>query len=240
VKTPVIQKPVEQKSESKLLSPNGTSGLKLLRQLNSRPRRRRGKGRGAPSLPPTLETVITQSHTFRFQVSTGFSTLLNITGGNLAGVTGGLCSTANSVVTCPASSMRVHKVTIWPAAQSAPTNPPEVVWFSPITVMERDESKESVLPAGITVDRAMVSKPPRNTLCADWFATVTAANQPMFGLLNLASGSIVDVHLSWSLSNNLLGVDRSVATATIKTWYYLYLDGSTTHFMQPIGKPTTF
>jgi len=221
------------------MSLNGTSGLNLSRQLNSRNRRRRGRGRG-PALPPTLETVVMASHTFRFVCTTGFSALLNITGGNLAGITGGLCSTVNSVVTCPASSIRVHKVTIWPAQQAPVQNPPEIVWFSPITVMERDESKETILPAGISVSQALVSKPPANTLCSDWFACVTAASQPMFGLSNIASGTVIDVSLSYSVSNNLLGVDRSVATGVIKTWYYLYLDGSTSHSLQPVGKPTTF
>lgn len=106
--------------------------------------------------------------------------------------------------------------------------------------MERDESKESILPAGITVDRALVSKPPRNTICADWFATSSGASQPMFGMTNVAAGAVIDVHLSASLSNNLVGLDRSVTTGVLKTFYYLYLDGSSTHYMQPVGKPTTF
>jgi len=217
--------------------------VKKNQQLTARKGKRgkKGKGGSAPRLPPTLESVILATHTYRFQVaSSGFSSLINITGGDLAGITGGLCSTVNSIVTCPASSIRIHKVTIWPSQQASPQNPPEIVWFSPITVMERDESKESMLPAGISVDHALVSKPPKNTLCNDWFSTVGAVNQPMFGLTNVAAGSVIDVHLTHSLSNNLLGVDRTVSVAVVKTWYYLYLDGSTSHFCQPVGKPTTY
>jgi len=216
--------------------------VKKSQQLTARKGKRgkKGKGGSAPRLPPTLEAVIIATHTYRFLVTTGFSALTNITGGDLAGITGGLCSVTNSIVTCPASSIRIHKVTIWPSQQASPQNPPEITWFSPITIMERDESKESVLPSGISVDRALVSKPPKNTLCSDWFATVAANNQPLFGLSNLAGGSVIDVHLTHSLSNNLLGVNRSVSTALLATWYYLYLDGSTSHFCQPVAKPTTY
>jgi len=187
-----------------------------------------------------LNAVITCRHTFRFQVVTGFAALINITGGNLAGIVGGTCSVVNSTVVSPASSMRVHRLTIWPPAQSAPTNPPEVTWFSPITAMEKDASKESILPAGITIERALVSTPPGKTLCSDWFATVAANNQPMFGLSNVAAGGVIDVDVSWTISNNLLGVNRSVATGVVGTFYYLFLDGSTSHSIQPVGKPSTY
>jgi len=192
------------------------------------------------SLPPTLSAVIECRHVFRFLCVTGFSSLQNITGGNIAGAIGGQCTTANSVVTCPASSIRVNRVTIWPAQQSAPQNPPEITWFSPITVMEKDSSFERILPAGISVPSAVSSCPPKNTLCADWFASVGGASQPMFGLTNMASGNVLDLDVSWTMSNNLIGVDRTVATGSLKTTYYLYLDGSTSHQLQPVGKPSTF
>lgn len=204
---------------------------------------RKGKGKvgrkgRAPALPPMLDAVIVCHHVFRFQVITGFTSLVNITGGCLAGVAGGLCSVVNSTLVCPASSIRIHRLTIWPAAQSAPTNPPEVVWFSPITIMEKDSSKESMLPAGITMERALVSKPPKGTLCSDWFATVGAVNVAMFGLSNFAAGGVIDLEMSWTQSNNLLGVNRTVSTAVLGTWYYLYLDGSSGS-IQPVGKPNT-
>ncbi len=236
------EKKAEKTVSGRSDAPKSTGWLVLTKKSKMRTGRKgkRGKNGRAPSLPPTLEAVIVCHHVFRFQVTTGFTALVNITGGNLAGITGGLCSTVNSVVTCPASSMRIHRITIWPPQQSAPTNPPEVTWFSPITIMERDESKESMLPAGISVDRALVSRPPKGTICADWFSTVGGANQAMFGLTNMAAGGVIDVDVSWTISNNLLGVDRSVSTAVIKTWYYLYLDGSSSHQLTPVGKPSTF
>lgn len=191
-------------------------------------------------VPPELNAVISCTHTFRFQCVTGFSALQNITGGNLAGAIGGFCTTANSVVKTIASSIRVRKVVVWPSVQTTPQNPPEVTWFSPITVMEKDASKERILPAGYSLSAALVSRPPRNTLCSDWFAVSSGASQPMFGLTNIAGGSVIDVTLSWTITNNLVTSSPAIATGTLGTYYYLYLDGSTSHQLQPVGKPSTF
>lgn len=203
-------------------------------------RKRRAAKAKLASLPPTLDAVITCRHTFGFQVITGFSALLNITGGNIAGAIGGYCTITNSRVTCAASSIKIHRVTVWPAQQNSPQNPPEIVWFSPITAMEKDASKYEVLPAGISVTAPVSTVPPRGTLCADWFSSVSGASQPVFGLANLAAGDVLHLDVSWTQSNNLLGVDRTVATGVLGTMYYLFLDGSTSHQIQPIGKPTTF
>jgi hypothetical protein len=199
-----------------------------------------GKAARCFSLPPTLDAVIQCRHVFRFQCTTGFSALQNITGGNLAGAIGGYCTTVNSTVKTIASSIRVHRVSVWPAVQSSPQNPPEIVWFSPITIMEKDASRERVLPAGVSVSSAVTEVPPKATICGDWFAVSSGASQPMFGLLNIGAGDVVDVDLSWTITNNLLGSTPAVATGVLGTYYYLYLDGSTTHQLQPIGKPTTF
>lgn len=206
--------------------------------------KRRGKSRAmasrTPSLPPVLDAVIACNHVFRFSVTTGFGSLVNITGGNLAGVIGGICTTANATVRTIASSIRVRRITVWPPQQGSPQNPPEVVWFSAITIMEKDASRERLLPAGISVTAPLSTRPPRNTLCSDFFAVSSGASQPMFGLINMAAGAVIDVELSWTVTNNLLGSSPAIATGVLGTYYYLYLDGSTSHQIQPVGKPTTF
>jgi len=203
---------------------------------------RRGPKSTTASLPPVLNAVITCKHTFRFVVATGFTALQNITGGNLAGAIGGYVTVANSTLSRVASSIRVHRITIWPASQGVGIVPltPEIVWFAPITVMEKDESKERMIPAGISVVAPLNETPPANTLCADWFAVSSGNTQPMFGLLNLAAGAVIDVSMSWTVTNNLTGATSAVATGILGTYYYLYLDGSSSHQIQPVGKPTTF
>lgn len=242
MKPPVSQKPAEQKSDSKqdaLISSGKLASMEVLKASQ-----RRGKSRGgarrAPSLPPILDAVMSCTHTFRFQVTTGFGSLVNITGGNLAGAIGGYCTIANSTVKTIASSIRVRGITVWPSQQSSPQNPPEIVWFSPITVMEKDASKERMLPAGVSVTAPLSTRPPPNTLCSDWFAVSSGSSQPMFGLINMAAGNVIDVRLSFTVTNNLLGSTQVVTTGTLGTYYYLYLDGSTSHQIQPVGKPTTF
>jgi len=224
--------------ETKVLANRKVTTVTLTRSKGSR--RKGKKSRRSPALPPTLDAVIACTHTFRFQVTTGFGALQNITGGNLAGAIGGYCTTANSTVKTIASSIKVNRITVWPPQQSSPQNPPEIVWFSPITVMEKDASKERVLPAGISYPGSVSETPPRNTICGDFFAVSSGASQPMFGLINMAAGAIIDVNMSWTITNNLLGSTPAIATGVLGTYYYLYLDGSTSHQIQPIGKPTTF
>jgi hypothetical protein len=205
-------------------------------------RGKKGKKSGGSNLPPELSCVIQSSHRFRFRVVAGFSTPVNITGNSLAGIIGGICTVANTTVATWASSVRVHSITIYPPSTtiaSAP-NPPEVVWFSPITVMEKDDSKERVFPPGVTTPLAVHSRPPPNTLCADWFGTVAVATQPLFAIGECDTGAIIDVSVSWTMSNNLNNVLATVAAGTLSKVYYLYLDGSTSHNFAPVGKPSTF
>lgn len=241
-KKPLIEElPVKDEEASNKAYPSVNPSLtSTVVKLRNKMQARKRVGGRVSGLPPMLDAVISCHHTFRFQCTTGFSLLVNITGGNVAGAIGGQCTIANSNVTCPASSIRIHRITIWPSQQNSPQNPPEIFWFSPITVMEKDSSRECILPAGISVCRPVTSVPPPKTLCADWFASVGGASQPMFGLANIAAGDVLDLEVSWTQSNNLLGVDRSVTTGTLKTTYYLYLDGSSSHQLQPVGKPSTF
>jgi hypothetical protein len=206
------------------------------------PRKGKKKGGALSSLPPTLESVISATHTFRFSCQTAISnTVQNITVGNLAGAIGGIGSVVNTSVQCMASSLRVHRVTIWPPLET--TNPnaaPELLWFSPITAMEKDESKNTLVPTGITVTKSITATPPKNSITGDWTACSSNSSQTMFGLINIAAGAVSDVQLSWTISNNYVGFTASASTAAVGSQYYLYLDGSTSHKLQPVGKPSTF
>jgi len=211
--------------------------LKRGKRPQARGRRKSGKRqRGAPTLPPELEMVFMVHKTLRFLASGAFSN--NITGQMIAGACGGICTITNSSVSCFASSAKIHKITIWPSVSlTAPS--PEVIWYSPVTVVEKDESKSRTIPSGVTVDRAVVSRPPRNTLAVDWMNLVSIGTTSLFKLLNVPSASVIDLSLTFTLSNNILSQNLGVVTGVLTNVYYLALDGPGTNILRPIGVPTT-
>jgi hypothetical protein len=201
-----------------------------------------GKKSKTGNLPPELACVIEATHRFRFRVVAGFGTAVNITGSGLAGACGGICTVTNSTVKTWVSSLRVHSIAIYPPATSVASapNPPTIIWFSPITAMEKDDSRERVFPPGVSTPLAVHSRPPRGTICAEWFQALSASSQPLFAINDCDTGAIIDLTMSWTVSNNFGTIAATVATGVLSTIYYLYLDGSTSHNMAPVGKPSTF
>jgi len=182
-------------------------------------------------------------HTFRFNVTTAVGgTAVTVDGGGMCGAIGGICTTANSVVTCYASSFRIRRVSVWPApvAVGGTTPAPEIIWYSPSNAVEKDTSIERALPAGVVVTAPVHSRPPKASLCGDWVNAFVNVTNLLFGFLNCPLGSIIDVEVAWTMANNLQQLARTVASGTLGNPYYLYLDGSTRHGFNPIGKPLTF
>jgi len=170
-------------------------------------------------------------------------TAVAVDGGGMCGAIGGFCTAVNSIVSCYASSFRVKRVSVWPAAVavgSASPPTPEVVWYSPSNAVEKDACVERTLPSGITVCAPVHSKPPRGSLCGDWINSAVNVTNLMFGFFWVPVGSVIDVEVSWTMANNMLSLDRTVATGILKGHYYLYLDGSTRHGFAPVAKPSTF
>jgi len=234
IKLPEAPRP-EKKTDSKVMeSPLSLVPLTLRRQSRTGSRRKRAGG--APNLPPQLEAVMKVKKTLRFLASGAFSA--NITGQMLAGALGGCCTVTNSVVTCWGSSLRVRKITVWPSVSlTAPS--PEIIWYSPLTVNEKDESKMRTLPSGVTVDRAVSSSPPPGTLAGAWINLVTLGSTALFKLINIPAASVIDVDVLFTLSNNIVGQDLGVVVGVLKTFYYLALDGPGGNVLRPIGLPTT-
>jgi len=180
--------------------------------------------------------VCAVSKVFRFLASGSFSA--NITGQMLAGALGGCCTTTNSVLSCWASSARIRSITIWPSVSlTAPS--PEIIWYSPLTSNEKDESKVRSLPSGVTVDRAVKSSPPAGTLTADWLNLGSVGTTPLFRLNGVPSASIIDVSVQFTLSNNITGQTLGIVTGVLTSFYWLALDGPGANVLRPVGIPTT-
>jgi len=199
---------------------------------------RRKGGKGAASLPPILNVTPTLGHTFRFTNSAN-QVGVAITGAQLQGALGTIGTATNSTVRPWASSVRIHRITIWPSAGSNPPIAPGVEWGA-ISGALKDEGKYTGLPYGITQEKAIVSKPPKKSLCADWLS-LTAMNVTTLFYVTAPAGSILDISVSFTLAAAFVSsASISTATAAIGTIYYLSLDGNSSHIWSPLGLPTTF
>jgi hypothetical protein len=179
--------------------------------------------RGVPSKsalanPPELEFTPLCKHTFRFKSTSVDSSTVTL--GSLLTSVGGWASSSTTFHGW-ASSIRLHRISIWPALSSSVSAPVELVWFSPISGVGKDDVKGLDLPSGISVSSASVYVPPPKTLCADWMSGSDAS------LLSLSSpvGSIVDVSVSFTLTNSV-GGSTLMSTFTGSDFGYNPLDSS--------------
>jgi len=226
----------EKVVEKKVLSLHQGGQLKTRRKVG---KAGRSRSRGVPNLPPDISTVFYGRGVFRYATASAL-TNTTINSAQLVASCGGICTVANSTITSFASSVRLRRVTIWPAQPGTTTAVvPEIVWYGPVPDIQKDESRDKAVPAGyLSAGGATMSTPPRGSLCGDWLIYDGSAIN-LFGLLNVPTGSILDIEIEFALRNNLAGAGIAVSTATLGTVYYPYLDTSAAK-IQPIGRPTTF
>jgi len=188
-------------------------------------------------MPPMINSVVKLRHTFRYAASAAV-TATNVTANFVFGAIGGICTVANTTVTCWANSFRIRKMTVW-AGASTTNDDVDVIFTDTSTDYFEDREMLVDIPAGITVERALVFTPPKTSICNFWVASSLATNTVM--TLTVGSGSIVDMDVEFTLgSGNLTNKTQTVATGVLGTTYYLALDGTTNHKLVPRGVQTTF
>lgn len=218
------------------LMPVMVSKKRLVGRKGKRAKGKRHRG-VVPSLPPQIGCVVTCSHRFRFQNSST-QTTTGITFGNLAGALGCVGTVTNSTVVALASSIKIRRVTIWPA-EAAPDSRCEIVWNIFAGMPTKDESKLELLPYGMTTTGPVISTPPKGDARGWLTATSVGGTSAVIFTLYMQQGSILDLDVSWTLSNNIGGVSISgLTTVVLGTVYYLALDGHT-NTIAPQGVPTT-
>jgi hypothetical protein len=192
-----------------------------------------------PRLPPTLPSSITSHHVFRFSVTSTQSGTA-ITWGNLAGITGVIGTVTNTTAVAFCSSMRIKHITIYPAVNASAVGRQEIYFTAPAAgVYNKDESKIDALPVGVTQTGPVRFTPPRDSEVGEWFTagSVGAVGNTIFTVYATA-GSIIDVSMSWTHSNNAGSASIALTTVVLGTYYYLVLDGAA-GTMPPMGLPTT-
>jgi len=189
------------------------------------------------SIPPPFEATMTLRHRFYFLVEASPSVSAVITDRMIRGACGGICTAANSKVMPWASTIKVNAVDVWPPASTAAGTTADVYWVSTGTEFVKDEEKYRVVPEGVTVTGRMRFTPPPQMLISDWIADAGAATG-VFGVV-LLNGTVVVLDVSFTLSNNFVGVTNTVGVGTLSSIYYLALDGPSSNKIVPQGVPTT-
>jgi len=182
-------------------------------------------------LPPALSANCEVHAVFRF-LANATGTAVPISTNMVSSACGGICTLANANVRSWCSFFKINAITAWaPLSGEVSVN-----WVNSLGEV-KDDVKITTLPTGITVTKGLRFVPPPKTLCGFWLQSALGQN---ILLLSYSSGSVIDLDVSFTLDNAFVGVDMAVATATLKTAYYGYLDGPTTHQLTPQGRTGTF
>jgi hypothetical protein len=186
------------------------------------------------NLPPAIQITPVMRHVFRYNASAGGN--VNVTSAEVIGALGTICTVTNSTVRPWASSFRINSIKIWGSASSAAAQSERLFWSSGPGAQSRDWEVDKTVPEGLTVSGALVTRPPKGTLGALW----QTSNAAILFVVALNVGSVLDMDVSFTLSNQFVSGTQTVATGVLGTIYYLYLDGSTSHTLVPVALPSTF
>jgi len=211
-------------------------------ELNPGPPKKGGSKRNKSGLvrsltvayrPPMFKPNILLTHKYRFTSTALFSG--PITGKQILGSLGTVCTFANTNVRTICSAFRIIKIEAWatPATLGTPISV-SINWAGgqydpPIQISDTSSSNE---PAHFKVT------PPPHTSLSFW-QTPIVTDLTMFNL-NIAAGTILDLTVESLIADESNGLSVTVATGTLGAPYYLYLDGGATHLLLPTGLVSTF
>jgi len=222
--------------EKYLVSPPVSDKTVSFRAKNRKGVPRRRISRPSSVVPMIESSIMVKNHRFRFN-ATGSLSNVGITVGGVFGALGVVGSAAASVYGF-VSSFKIRKITIYDSSSGTNDLPIELLWSSATTVNTEDVAWST---ATIPYDRpaTIVATPPKASLSSFWWNSSATATTPLFNL-TVGSGCYLDLDVDFTLANGLGGVVLTVTTTSAGSVYYLYLDGSTTHKLQPVGLPNTF
>jgi len=191
----------------------------------------------ATSLPPQIEITPNVRHVYRF-VSNN-ANAVSVTNQDILGAIGGICTVANSTVRLWATSFKLNSVKMWPSANTTTTPTYTDISWGAGAYGSKDSELLKAVPGGCSVTGLVTFTPPKGSFATNWISNTISGNYIIMSL-QCSVGSILDVDLSFTLCNQVAPANSSIATGTLGSIYYLFLDGSTTHQIQPYGLPFTF
>ena len=200
----------------------------------------RGAGRNqsrAPSLPP----VVNVTHVFFAQTYYTNTSAVNtaVSLNSLVMSAGAICTAANATLTGWAGAIKLKRIIIWTAVANGTSSTWGFVeWSTGVSSLTKDEQKLRPIPEGTSNTAPVVCVPPPESYQSEWIAAGSSTSN----VFNISTnvGSVVLVEMAVAMSNVVNPTTQTVATATLGTVYYPYLDGVTTHRYAPIGLLSTF
>lgn len=235
-----VDKPRESKEEKKAPAPvlgkGGRRGKRVIRKRRGAKGRVSSKLTQFSSVPAAMDTIPQVHLRMRFTVNSA-CTDQSSTFAEVAGALGGICTVTNSTIRHWASSIKVHRIIIWPAAA---TNA-EVRWGLFANV-GKEKSMVSSVPTGITTTGYVTSVPGKGTLCADWLTASDTSDKLFY--ITAGAGSVVELDVSYTLFSGVTTAGFSsptstVAAAVLGNIYYLALDGPAADVIRPLNLQTT-
>jgi hypothetical protein len=204
-----------------------------------------GKATGVPasercgSLPPQLNNTVALTHRYRYFVATTAAPV-SVSVQDMLGALGGICSVGNSLLKPWSSSFKIHSVTAYPSTAAAAPNENfcALWWNAGPSFQQKDVEESKDIPQGVTMTAPVRFIPPPKTLAGDWLACTATGTTNIFSMF-VSAGSIIDLHVSYTLSNQFIPATMSIATGVLGTIYYLALDGPTSNTVVPAHLPTT-
>jgi hypothetical protein len=185
-------------------------------------------------LPPMLDVTPTCHHVFRYANSS--ASLVSVSVADMLGALGGVAIT--STLFAPwASSFKIKSLRFWPADSTSSNNTVDAFWNSGTSGQVRDQEMIKSLPEGITETGCFVFRPPVRSLAADWFAATATASANIFSV-QAPAGSILDVSVTFTLSNTFQAGNITLTAGTGGKIYYLALDGAASNLYPPAQLPT--
>jgi hypothetical protein len=189
------------------------------------------------SLPPQMDITPNCRHTYRFVCNNVAS--VTCTNQDILGAIGGICTVGNSKVRAWASSFKLHSLKMWPSANTTTTPTYADCFWGAGAYGSKDAEFLKAVPGGCTVTGQVTFKPPKGCFAENWISNTISGNYVIMGL-QCSIGTIVDVDLSFTLTNQVPPANSSISTGTLGNIYYLCLDGSSTHQYTAYGLPGTF
>jgi len=138
-------------------------------------------------------------------------------------------------------SVKVKRIQIWGPPPSALTPVTVSVEFQggntsgaygTNSVTKSDTSMGSSYPAYISANT------PKDSFSSMWIQNNSSISSTNWALLTFPSGALVDLHVSFILSQSMVGMTTAVTTSVVGTLYMLHLDGDS-GILVPVSFPTT-
>ena len=195
----------------------------------ARKRGKKGKAaRGTVGLmPPALNVTPTDFRVLRFRNTS--ATLKSITAKMILSALGGIVTVTNTTFVGFCSAFKLKKILIWPAIGSPTFGTVDWAGGSYAGVSKEKQVIYSV-PTGVTTEPGPLefSIPSfgkgENYIASAWIDS-QGANAVMFDI-SCTVGSIIDVHLSYQLANEIPGVSQTLTgSGSLGGLGYMCLDG---------------